>query len=98
MVREVVPVLGGEPAAQLVPGRSGGRTGCRARPCAGSRSCGEPSRPDALADLAVERDHDLGREQAVVARSGPARDRRCCSQEVVRPDRRPGHPEATCSE
>ena len=38
---------------------------------------GRAQQPDALPDLPVDRHHDLRREQAVVAASCPAADRRC---------------------
>ena len=39
---------------------------------------GRAQQPDALADLAVDGDQDLGRQQAVVARPALRGDRRCC--------------------
>ena len=71
---EVVAVFGGKAAAQLVPARQvvePAVTLDRAR----NLEAGRAQKPDILADLPVDRDHDLRRQQAVVARLAAARDR-----------------------
>ena len=59
---------------------------------------GRAQQPDPLPDRPVDRDHDLRREQAVVA--GPALRGvgDVVAEEVVRPDRHPGHPEGRARE
>ncbi len=89
---EVVPVLGGE-AARAAPRRAQVVEMAVARDAARDLEAGRAQQADAFADLPVDRDQDLRREQAVVA--GPALRGigDVVPEEVVRPDRRPGHPE-----
>ena len=88
---EVVPVLGGEAAAQL--GRARHVELLSRSTDRGISKLGEPSRPTPSRTVAVDRDHDLGREQAVVA--GPALRGvgDVVAEEVVRADRHAGHAE-----
>ena len=68
MVREVVPVLGGQAAAQLASRPAGASKLRVTLDRAGDLEAGRAQQADTLADLSVDRDHHLRREQAVVAR------------------------------